>query len=305
MSPKQIYEIAKQTVIKWSDDQATTQAAALSYYTAFSLAPMILIAMAIAAVVFGQDAARGEIQHTLGRLIGDSGAGAVQELVDNAKRTHHGTWAAIIGGLGLFVGATAVFVQIQETMNVVWKVEADKKHSGWMNFVRKRLFSFAMVLGIGFLLLVSLVASAVLSFIGSYVSGLLPGWEILLNVVNNVVAFGVTAGVFAFMFMYLPDRRVKWRYCWAPGILTAAMFTLGKFVLGLYIGKSAVASSFGAAGSLAVVLVWVYYSAQILLLGAELSYVLGNPDRVAHESTADPAPRAAGALTSVVGRKAN
>jgi membrane protein len=272
-----VFQIGKQTIEKWSDDHAATQAAAIAYYTAFSIAPMLLIAMAIAGAAFGEDAARGEVQRSLGRLIGDSGAAAVQDLINNTRKQRTGGWAALIGGIGLFLGATGVFVQLQETLNLVWKAPPAKEGMGIKSFIRKRVLSFAMVLGIGFLLLVSLVGSAVLSFVGSYVSGLLPGWEALLNIVNIVVAFGVTAGVFAAMFSYLPDKHVPWRYVWAPGIVTAGLFTLGKYVLGLYLGKSAVASSFGAAGSLAVVLVWVYYSAQIVLVGAELSYVLANP----------------------------
>jgi len=274
---KRLFQIAKQTVEKWSDDHATTQAAAIAYYTAFSIAPMLLIAMAIAGAVFGEDAARGEIQRSLGRLIGDSGAAAVQDLVSNARKDRAGTWAAIVGAIGLALGATGVFVQLQESLNLVWKAPPAKQGLGIKTFIRKRLLSFAMVLGIGFLLMVSLVASAVLSFVGSYVEGLLPGWEAVLHIVNIVVPFAGTSAVFALMFMYVPDHRVPWRHCWPPGVITAALFTFGKYILGLYLGKSAVASSFGAAGSLAVVLVWVYYSAQIVLLGAELSYVLANP----------------------------
>src|SRR5215475_11407465 len=242
MSPKSLVHIAKATVDKWSDDHAATQAAALAYYTAFSIAPMLLIAVAIAGAAFGEDAARGEIQRNLARLIGDSGAAAVQDLVANARRDRTGTIAAIVAAIGLALGATGVFVQLQETLNLVWRAPPAREGMGIKTFIRKRLLSFAMVLGIGFLLLVSLVATAVLTFVGSYVQNLLPGWEAVLTVVNIVVPFCATAAVFAAMFSYVPDKHVPWRFVWVPGIVTAALFTVGKYVLGLYLGKSALAS---------------------------------------------------------------
>jgi membrane protein len=269
-----LFEIGKRTVEKWSEDRATTQSAALAYYTAFSIAPLVLIAMAIAGALFGQDAARGELQRQLGNAIGPTGAKAIQDLVASAQRERAAVGAAIIGGVILLFGATGVFVQLQETLNLVWKATPAREWMGLKDFIRKRLLSFAMVLGIGFLLLVSLVASTALSAVGAYASGLLPGWEVVLRILNLVVPFVVTALLFALMFMYLPDKRVAWRHCWGPAIASAAMFTLGKYLIGFYLGHSAVTSSFGAAGSLAVVLVWVYYSAQIVLLGAEMSYVL-------------------------------
>jgi membrane protein len=274
MRPARAIDVVKRTLAKWSGDRATTQSAALAYYTAFSIAPLVLIAMAIAGSVFGAEAARGELSRELANAIGAAGANAIQSLVASAQREHHGLGAAVIGGAILLAGATGVFVQLQETLNLVWKASPAREWMGLKDFIRKRLLSFAMVLGLGFLLLVSLVANATLAAVGTYASGLLPGWATLVSVLNFVVPFVVTAFLFLLMFVYLPDKRVAWRHCFAPAIVTATLFTLGKYLIGFYLGHSAVASSFGAAGSLAVVLVWVYYSAQIVLLGAEMSYVL-------------------------------
>jgi membrane protein len=269
---KSLWSLAKESVSQWSDDYAASMGAALAYYTIFSIAPLFVIAIALAGFFFGEDAARGEIFGQLRGLIGDEGASAIQGVVKSAGQTGHGTFAAIAGVVTLLLGATSVFGELQSDLDRIWD-SPKPKQSGLWGMLRGRVLSFGMVLGIGFLLLVSLVLSAALSALGHFWSGWFPGWEVLLQVINFVVGFAVVTGLFAMIYKLLPRCDIGWKDVWIGAMVTSLLFSVGKLLIGLYLGKSSVASSFGAAGSLVIVLLWVYYSAQIFLLGAEFTWV--------------------------------
>ncbi len=266
-------QLMKRAVSDWSDHNIPTFAAALSYYTIFSIAPVLVIAVSVAGMVFGEEAARGQMQAQLQDLVGQSGADIIGQMMISARKPSTGIFATALGLIALVFGATGVFVQLQDALNHIWGVQPDKERSGVTNFLRMRLLSFAMVLVIGFLLLVSLVVSAVLAALGAWFDHLLPGWTVAWQGVNLLVSFGVITVLFAMMYKILPDTHVTWKDVWLGAAVTSLLFGLGKFGIGLYLGRSAVASSYGAAGSLAVVLLWVYYSAQILFLGAEFTQV--------------------------------
>jgi len=267
------FHLMKRAASKWSDDNAPTFAASLSYYTIFSIAPVLVIAVSVAGMVFGEEAARGQMQAQLQDLVGQSGADIIGQMMISARKPSAGIFATALGVIALAFGATGVFVQLQDALNHIWDVKPNKERGGVINFLRTRLLSFAMVLVIGFLLLVSLVVSAVLAALGAWFDHLLPGWTVMWQGVNLLVSFGVITVLFAMMYKILPDTHVAWKDVWLGAAVTSLLFSLGKFGIGLYLGRSAVASSYGAAGSLAVVLLWVYYSAQILFLGAEFTQV--------------------------------
>jgi membrane protein len=267
-----IARLVRETVSGWSADRCPRMAAALAYYTTFSVGPLLLISIAVAALVFDPDIARKEILNQLGTLIGLQGAEAVATVVENAGRNRNGSiLATILGVLALLFGASGVFAELQTSLNTIWRVEK-KKGRGILGFIKDRFFSFAMVLGIAFILLVSLVLNALLQALGSFVQGW-AGEGTLLVVAYNLFTLAVLSTLFALMFKVLPDATIRWRDVWVGAVLTAALFTAGKFLIGLYLGKSGVAGKYGAAGSLVVFLVWVYYSAQILFLGAEFTRV--------------------------------
>ncbi|HJQ83928.1 MAG TPA: YihY/virulence factor BrkB family protein [Candidatus Binatia bacterium] len=259
----------------WSEDKAPRLGAALAYYTVFSIAPLLLIVIAIAGMVFGPEAARGQIVAQLETLIGPDAARAVQEMLANAQRPSAGIVATVVGVVTLLLGASGVFGQLQDALNTVWEVEP-KPGRGIMGIVRDRFLSLTMVLGTGFLLLVSLVLSAVVASAGEVLRGLGPGLEAVGHVVELVISFGVVTLLFAGIFKYLPDVQIAWRDVWIGAVVTAFLFVVGKVAIGLYLGHASIASAYGAAGSLVVLLVWVYYSAQILLFGAELTQVYAN-----------------------------
>jgi membrane protein len=272
MNRKQGWALLKQTASEWIDDRAPTLAAALAYYTIFSLAPLLIIAVAVAGFFFGAEAVRGDVQRELQELVGQSGAKVIEDMMVSASKPGDGIFATVFGVAVLLFGASGVFTELQETMNVVWKVKSPPA-GGVLNFIRLRFLSFAMVLGIGFLLLVSLLLTAALAAIGSYFDHLIPGWIGVWHLVNLGVSFGVVTLLFALIYKILPDTKVAWRDVWLGAAVTALLFNLGKFAIGLYLGKTSVASSYGAAGSVAILLIWVYYSAQILFLGAEFTQV--------------------------------
>jgi len=269
---KSLWFLAKESVSQWSDDYAPSMGAALAYYTIFSIAPLLVIAIAVAGFFFGEDAARGEIFGQLRGLIGDEGASAIQGVVKSAGQTGHGTFAAIAGVVTLLLGATTVFGELQSDLDRIWD-SPKLKQAGLWGMLRGRVLSFGMVLGIGFLLLVSLVLSAGLSALGHFWRGWFPGWELLLQAINFVVGFVAVTGLFAMIYKLLPRCDIGWKDVWIGAMVTSLLFSVGKLLIGLYLGKSSVASSFGAAGSLVIVLLWVYYSAQIFLLGAEFTWV--------------------------------
>jgi len=267
-------DLFKQTFKEFGEDKATRLGAALAYYTIFSIAPLLLIAIAVAGFVFGQEAAHKEISGQLGGLLGSEGAKGIEEMIQNAAKPKTGTLATIIGIVTLFFGASGVFMQLKDALNTIWNVEPKKK-GGIKGFITERFLSMAMVLGTGFLLLVSLVFDAMISAMGGYLDRRFPGGEALLQALQLVVSFALVTVLFAAIFRFLPDvqPKLRWRDVWFGAVFTALLFVLGKFGLSIYLGKAAIGSSYGAAGSLVILLVWVYWSAQILFFGAEFTQV--------------------------------
>lgn len=273
MRLKDGFGLIQSTIKEWNQDKVPLYAAAIAYYTIFSLAPLLLIAISIAGVFFGEEAARGELVSQIQGLVGREGAEAIQTMIENVNRPGSGgSIASIIGVVTLLLGASAVFGQLQEALNIIWEVQP-RPGQGIMSFLKTRFLSFAMVVVIGFLLLVSLVLSAVLAGINAFFSDLLPGFGALWQVVNFLISFGVITVLFASIYKFLPDVKVPWSNLWVGSAVTAFLFTIGKLLIGLYLGNSSVGSTYGAAGSLVVLLVWVFYSAQILLIGAEFTQV--------------------------------
>ncbi len=267
------WHLIKAAVTSWVDDFAPSMGAALSYYTVFSLAPMLLIVIGVAGLVFGADAARGEIVGQLRGLMGEQGAIAVEELLKSASDPGKGILATIVGFATLLVGATAVFAELQSALDRIWRTPAPVNENGIWGMIRTRFLSFGLILGLGFMMIVSLVLSAGLAALGNWWGGYLGNWEFVLQTLNFVVSFAVVTVVFAAIYKFMPHAKIEWPNVWVGALVTALLFTIGKFLISLYIGKSGVASGFGAAGSFAVLLVWVYYSAQIFLLGAEFTWV--------------------------------
>ncbi len=272
---KTVWEVLKQTVTDWSDDNAPRLGAALSYYTIFSIAPLFVIVIAIVGIWFDKQVAQEQIIGEIRGLVGKDGATAISGMLEAASKPREGILASSLAVITLLFGATGVFIQLQDALNTIWEVKP-KPGRGIMGFIRQRFLSLAMVFGIGFLLLTSLVLSAGLAAAGKWFSNAMPGGEGLWQVVNFVVSFAVITLVFTFMFKYLPDVKIAWRDVWLGGAITALLFTIGKFALGMYLGRSSVTSAYGAAGSLVILLLWVYYSAQILFFGAEFTQVYAN-----------------------------
>jgi membrane protein len=270
-----ILELVKQVVSEWIDQDVPRMGAALAFYTFFAISPLFVIVLAIAGFWFGEQAARRELFSQFSSLVGSEGAEAVQALVSAAQKTKTGAWATVIAGITLFVGATGVFVQLQDALNAIWSVRREPGR-GLRNFIKDRLLSFALIVGIGFLLLVSLVLSAGLSALDKFMVVLVPAHETVWQGINFVVSFGVITLLFAVIFKVLPDVKIAWRDVWIGATITALLFNVGKHLFGLYLGRSGVASVFGAAGSLVIVLLWVYYSAQILFFGAKFTKVYSN-----------------------------
>lgn len=265
--------LSKQAITAWLDDAAPSMGAALSYYTIFSLAPLLLIVMSVAGFVFGAEAARGELFGQLRGLMGADAAQSVQTLLASLDKPAQGVGASVVGVALLVIGATSVFGELQNSLDRIWRAPLRKKNSGLWNLLRERLLSIGMILGLAFLLMVSLLAGAFVSALGKWWAPIFGGWEIVAQIANAAVGFILSTLVFAMIYKLMPRAQVRWRDVWIGAIVTSALFTMGKFLIGLYIGKSAVASGFGAAGSIAVILVWVYYSAQIFLIGAEFTWV--------------------------------
>jgi membrane protein len=272
MSLKQVWGLVKTAAASWTDDYAQSMGAALAYYTMFSIAPLLLIVISMAGLVFGVEAARGEIFAQLQGMMGAEGAAAIQGLLESASKPATSAFATIVSVVLLLIGATTIFAELQDDLDRIWRAPDRQKTAGIWGLLRSRLLSFGMILGIGFLLMVSLVASAALSALGKWWAPLFGGWEVLAQLVDLVVSFALTTAVFAMIYKIMPRVHIAWHDVWIGAAVTALLFTIGKFLIGLYIGKSGVTSGFGAAGSLVVVLVWVYYSAQIFLIGAEFTW---------------------------------
>jgi membrane protein len=285
-----IWSLVKESVAAWIEDYAPSMGAALAYYTLFSIAPLLLIVIAIAGVVFGADAAQNAIVGQLEGLIGHEGAVAVQGLLRSASEPTRGAVATAVGAVTLLIGATTVFAELQSALDRVWEVPAAKRATGIWSLLRQRLLSFGMILVLGLLMLVSLVLSAAIAALGKWWGGLFEGWEAVLQLVNFAVSFAIVTALFAAIYKIMPRAQIAWRDVWIGAVVTALLFNVGKFLIGLYLGKSGVTSAFGAAGSLVVLLIWVYYSAQIFLLGAEFTWAYahagGSRSRTATDQTA-------------------
>ena len=262
--------LCEKAVYRWLDDRAPTMGAAIAYYTVFSLAPILVMVIAVAGLAFGQKAAEGALFGELADLIGPESAVAVQAMLRSASSTESGIFATAVGIGTLIIAATAVLGELQSALNVIWKVPASGGPGVW-HFLKSRLLSLAVILVIGFLLLVSLVISTALAAFSDYLDWLLPGLATILRIVHLILSFAFTTVLFAMIFKILPDSPVEWEEVWLGAVIAALLFTLGKHLISLYIGSSNMASTYGAAGALIIVLVWVYYSVQILLLGAEFA----------------------------------
>jgi YihY family inner membrane protein len=273
---QQGWRMAKASVNAWIDDFAPSMGAAIAYYTIFSIAPMLVIAIAVAGMIFGQEAAQGEIVSQLRGLLGTEGAVAVQGLLKSANEPTGGLIATVLSVITLAIGATAVFAELQSALDRIWRVPAAVKSGGIWNLIRTRLLSFGFVLGLGFLLIVSLVVSAALSALGKWWGGWFEGWEVVMQALNFIVSIIVFTCMFALIYKFMPRVRLSWHDVWIGAISTTLLFTAGKFLIGLYLGKSGMSSGFGATGSIALLLAWVYYSAQIFLLGAEFTWIYAN-----------------------------
>jgi membrane protein len=262
MNMREAAGLGLRAVRAWSADYAPSMGAALSYYALFSLAPLLLIVIGLAGYLFGEQAARGEIYGEIAALVGPDGARAIEGLVAAARKPESGILAMIVGTLLLIGGASTVFGELQNALDRIWRAPAQAQAKGWWMLIRTRVLSFGMILGIAFLLMVSLVASALISALGEW-------WG--LHLIDGVLSFALMAVLFAMIYKLLPRVPIAWGDVWVGAAVTSALFALGKWAIGLYLGKSSVGSAFGAAGSLVVVIVWVYYSAQIFLLGAEFT----------------------------------
>lgn len=275
MNVKSIIPLIKKTFSEWSEDKAARLAAALAYYTIFSIPPLLIIAIAIAGRVLGQEAAQNRIVAQFSSLIGADSAEALQTMIANARDPGESVAAAVFGVIILLFGASGVFGQLQDALNTIWEV-APRPGRGILGMIKDRFFSFTMVLGVTFLLLVSLLMSTALAAVGEFVTALLPGVTILAQLLNLLISLGAVTIVFALIFKVVPDVKIAWSDIWIGAAVTAVLFVLGQFAIGLYLGNSNVTSTYGAAGALVVILLWVFYSAQILLLGAEFTQVYAN-----------------------------
>src|SRR5438105_1147231 len=264
MDARDAWRLARRTVDAWTQDYAPSMGAALSYYALFSIAPLLLIVIGVAGYFFGEQAARGEIFGQVAGLIGPEGARAVEGLVASARKPESGILAVLVGAALLVTGASTVFGELQNALDRIWRAPARVHAKGWWKLLRTRVLSFGMIIAIAFLLMVSLVLSAVVSALGRW-------WG--LHLLDLGLSFALTTALFAMIYKVIPRVRIAWRDVWVGAAVTAALFAMGKWLIGLYLGKSSVSSAFGAAGSLVVLMLWVYYSSQIFLLGAEFTRV--------------------------------
>lgn len=289
-SPKELWSLIKESVNAWLEDRAASMGAALAYYTAFSIAPLLIIAIAVAGLVFGRDVAQEAVLGQMQGLLGDTGASAIEEILKSTADFGTSIFALVIGIAALVLTATTAFVELQDDLDRVWKAEP-RAGSGFINLIRSRLLSFGMVLFIGFLLAVSLVLSAAVAALGNFMFG---GLEVLLQALTFLISFGVITILFAMIYKVLPNVKIDWKDVWIGAAITALLFEIGKVLIGLYIGKSSVASSFGAAGPFVVLMLWIYYSTQIFLLGAEFTYAYAHRGEPKKARAADAKPAVPG-----------
>ncbi|MCC0176160.1 YihY/virulence factor BrkB family protein [Waterburya agarophytonicola K14] len=272
MNLRKVVRLLKETFQEWQKDKASRIAAALAYYTVFSISPLLVIAIAIAGAFFGQDTAQEEITSRLTELVGEDGVKPILMALNNISQPKIRGLASLISIGVLVLGASGIFAQLQDALNTVWKVKP-QPGQGMLLFIRKRLSSFLMVLAIGFLLMLSLILSAVVATLSQYRTDFLPGSQILWENLDFIVSLGLMTFLFGLMFKYVPDVTIAWKDVFVGSLITALLFIFGKFLLGVYISRGSLGSAYGAAGSLIVFLAWVYYSAQIILFGAEFTQV--------------------------------
>ncbi|MBS0450727.1 MAG: YihY/virulence factor BrkB family protein [Proteobacteria bacterium] len=270
---KHLFDLCRKAIGAWIDDYAPSMGAAISYYTIFSLAPLLVIVIAVAGAIFGREAAQQQIVAQLTSLVGSHGGMAVQALLDAARESDKGLLASAISAVVLLVGATTVFAELQSALDRIWHVPEVEKPSGVWAVLRARLLSFGLILGLAFLLIVSLLISAGLAAFEGWYGGIFPGWEVLLQALNAVISLVIVTLLFAMIFKLMPTAPIAWRDVWIGAAVTAVLSELGKLLIGLYLGKSGFMETFAAAGSLVVLVAWVYYAAQIFLLGAEFTKV--------------------------------
>jgi membrane protein len=261
--------ITKQAALNWSRHKDARQGAALAYYSVFSIGPVIVIAIAVAGLAFGREAVNGEVAASIKGMLGETGANAVQAMLADAGRPRQGALATLLGLGALVFAALGVIIQLKDALNIVWEVEETKAAGAWP-FLRSYVVSLAAILALGFLLLTSMIVTAAVAAFAHYASAYVQEW--MLHLVSTLVSFAVIGLLFAMMFKWLPDAAVDWTDVWLGAIVTAMLFELGKSAIGFYIGKQGLESTYGAAASIVVVLIWVYYSAQIVLMGAEISH---------------------------------
>ena len=289
MTPREFWNIAKKSVKLWLDDDASSMGAAIAFYTVFSIAPLLVIVIAVAGVVWEREAVQGEIVGQIAEVVGRDAAATVQSLLQSSVVSSSSLVATLLSVGVLLIGATRAFAELQRALDRIWRVPPERQ-GGILHTVKTRLLSFGIIFTFAFLLVVSLVASAVLAAVGQWTQNLLPaGAELLLQALNLGVSLCVTTALFASIYKLMPQAPIAWRDVWIGGAVTAVLFEVGKLLIGLYLGKSATVSSFGAAGSLAVLLLWINYSAQIFLLGAEFTYVFAS-QHGSHKGEPLPAP---------------
>ncbi|MDP9114239.1 MAG: YihY/virulence factor BrkB family protein [Acidobacteriota bacterium] len=274
--PKEVTALLKETVVAWNDDNLPRLGAALAFYTLLSLAPLLIVVVAIAGIAYGKQAAQGQIFWQIRDLVGPDGARAIQGLLEGAYKPGTGALATGLGLLTLAFGASSVVGELREALNTIWRVPSESGGLGFASVVgllKARIYSFAFVLGIGFLLLISLVLNAWLAVMGRFFGGLLPAPEWVLQAATSLISFLVITALFAAIYKLMPDVRLKWSDVMVGASFTGLLFTAGKYLIGLYLGKASFGSTYGAAGSLVIVLVWVYYSSQLFFLGAEFTKI--------------------------------
>ena len=271
MTIRKVYNLFKSAGNGFIDDNAFKLAAALSYYTVFALGPLLIIVISLAGVFYGQEAAEGSIYYQLNGLLGAEAARQIQDIINNIQESESSTTGAIVGGIILLIGATGVFTEMQDSINYIWSVKAKPKKS-WVKYLSNRLLSFSIVIGMGFLLLVSLVINAVLNAISERLTRIFPNSDIDLFTSLNMIILVVTiTGMFAAVFKLLPDATISWRDALIGAVLTAALFLVGKTLIGYYLGRANLGVTYGTAASIVILLIWVYYSALILYFGAEFT----------------------------------
>jgi membrane protein len=293
MSANRFWSWLKEAYVGWTNDRAPTMGAALAYYCAFSLAPLLIIVIAVAGAAFGRAAAQGTVMQQLHVVLGDQGTSAVATMLEAQQAHGGGFWATVLATATLLLGATTVFVELQKDLDQIWKARP-RSENGLLASLRSRLLSFLLILGIGFLLLISLLVSTGLATVGKYWSNALPGGTWLLHLLDFGASLAITTALFAMIYKILPNADIAWRDVWTGAAATSLLFTVGRIGVSFYLGRSAIDSAFGAAGAFVILLVWLYYSAQIFLYGAELTRVFAQQN----PPSPRPLPRKEGSATA-------